>query len=910
MEQSTTIAAEVDLATDGNRRRAMIRGGLRLVILAALAAFGTAALAVPCPSMSIDKQVSCDAGLNWSDSCLGLDNPNDPNNPYQPEVTVRYLVTTSGAGILDNCELTDSNGQILAGPIAIGTIGENVTDQLIHQTDLLTCDVDLELNEPNTATLVCECILIDDPVATFATDTAEIECRMPALEIDKICDWQNVETDLNTVQITVTNPDGPRRAGLVNCSVQERLIVPGPDIPVPFNSGLFDLAPGESIAFDFDLNMPVLGVTADGLNAASVICQIAEAPGKTFVAGDQDVCETCTARVDKQVSCDAGATWEDGCTGRDEPGVPSIQVRYLADVPGGDLFNCVLTDSNGEILPVPVDVGPLPGDSSGTPIFETELLTCSDTLVAGEPNTATLTCECYEEGSGEIRTVQDVGAIACTRCGDGVIDSAYGETCDPPDEPVAGGNLVLDPGFEAGTPNPFWSEFSTNFGTPICDLAFCGSDLAADGSWWAWFGGTSAAEESIVAQPIDLPDGASATLSFQLWLATCSAETSDFFEVNVNEDTVFMVDLTDARCGNGDYGLETVDLSAYLGQSITLEFRSVTGTTGASGHIFLDVVSLEVFDEIICRADCTCPDFDADDVCDAFDADDDNDGVDDESDPNSFDPDQCGDSDRDTCDDCSVGTDDFGPLSDQLPNNDGPDDDGDGLCDAGDGIAFTTYTTHAIVGQNLFREAAYRIAPESTTVDLFASGFLSMAVNMVALDVKANGNVLFAVEAPVTVPNANKTIRLFPGVIYSWNGTKIRVKLRPWSSGVTLSTLNALDQVGGDYYFSVDATKTLRVDGVRYRLYPSQLWRLDPDGDPKLELVRNFSGFGFDNVDGVDLLPDGRIAISAKENGPGYGVFHEDVYVWDPATDSVGLSYRLSSLGVADSAGLTLIAGE
>ena len=66
-------------------------------------------------------------------------------------------------------------------------------------------------------------------------------------------------------------------------------------------------------------------------------------------------------------------------------------------------------------------------------------------------------------------------------------------------------------------------------------------------------------------------------------------------------------------------------------------------------------------------------DTDSDGLCDAGDADDDNDGVDDGSDPAPTNPDICGDSESDTCDDCSVGTDDLGPLSDADPFNDGVD---------------------------------------------------------------------------------------------------------------------------------------------------------------------------------------------------------------------------------------------
>lgn len=55
----------------------------------------------------------------------------------------------------------------------------------------------------------------------------------------------------------------------------------------------------------------------------------------------------------------------------------------------------------------------------------------------------------------------------------------------------------------------------------------------------------------------------------------------------------------------------------------------------------------------------------------------DGDGVPDDRDPFPDDPSRCGDSDDDTCDDCTSGSYD--------PSDDGPDADGDGVCDAGEG---------------------------------------------------------------------------------------------------------------------------------------------------------------------------------------------------------------------------------
>ena len=62
-------------------------------------------------------------------------------------------------------------------------------------------------------------------------------------------------------------------------------------------------------------------------------------------------------------------------------------------------------------------------------------------------------------------------------------------------DPVLAGssNAVADGGFEAGSPNPAWSEFSARFGTPLCtvpDCGFGGGSGPAAGASWAWFGGT------------------------------------------------------------------------------------------------------------------------------------------------------------------------------------------------------------------------------------------------------------------------------------------------------------------------------------------------------------------------------------------------------------------------------------
>ena len=59
-------------------------------------------------------------------------------------------------------------------------------------------------------------------------------------------------------------------------------------------------------------------------------------------------------------------------------------------------------------------------------------------------------------------------------------------------------DVIADGSFEAGTPNPFWGEYSANFGTPICDVPGCGTGGGTGprtGAYWTWLGGISAYEE-------------------------------------------------------------------------------------------------------------------------------------------------------------------------------------------------------------------------------------------------------------------------------------------------------------------------------------------------------------------------------------------------------------------------------
>jgi len=76
---------------------------------------------------------------------------------------------------------------------------------------------------------------------------------------------------------------------------------------------------------------------------------------------------------------------------------------------------------------------------------------------------------------------------------------------------------IADDSFEAGPGGGAWTEASTNFGTPICDLAVCGNGggpaVPNTGTFYVWFGGANAVETGSVEQSALVPNGATGLLN-------------------------------------------------------------------------------------------------------------------------------------------------------------------------------------------------------------------------------------------------------------------------------------------------------------------------------------------------------------------------------------------------------------
>ena len=172
-----------------------------------------------------------------------------------------------------------------------------------------------------------------------------------------------------------------------------------------------------------------------------------------------------------------------------------------------------------------------------------------------------------------------------------------GWQCENPTHPL----VVSDGSFEAGTPNPFWTETSTNFDSPICNESDCTTGTGtgpADGLYWAWFGGMELYEEGAVSQSMVIPVTSEA-LVFELEVSECDSP-ADYLEVLIDGNQEYFIDGSSALCGGLGYTPQSVDLSAYAdGSSHTIEFHSESFSTNADvSNFFVDAVEITGKDSI------------------------------------------------------------------------------------------------------------------------------------------------------------------------------------------------------------------------------------------------------------------------------------------------------------------------
>ena len=264
----------------------------------------------------------------------------------------------------------------------------------------------------------------------------------------------------------------------------------------------------------------------------------------------------------------------------------TISLNAICTIDGSVQFDGVVSTVN--VFPLP------PADPADLVNYVTITGGCDEPVVvlAGCENTITLTPDAanpaFPVNPGDM--------------GDAIYDIVFAHAGGPnccPNVSGATTDLIVDGSFEAGPGGGAWTEASTNFGTPICDLGGCGNGTGtgpSDGNFWAWFGGIGAFEAGSVCQTVTVPANATALdLSFDLEMIVCD-DPADFMEVTIDGTQVYFVDGGDAMCGVLGYTPIAIDLLAAgiaPGASYTLCFESeIFGTNGNGTNFFVDNVEL------------------------------------------------------------------------------------------------------------------------------------------------------------------------------------------------------------------------------------------------------------------------------------------------------------------------------
>jgi C1A family cysteine protease len=147
------------------------------------------------------------------------------------------------------------------------------------------------------------------------------------------------------------------------------------------------------------------------------------------------------------------------------------------------------------------------------------------------------------------------------------------------------GENVCNGDFEV-VPNISWVEYSSNGWGLISNLSEYGG-VNNSGSYSAWLGGDDS-EISVLSQQITVPANA-LTLSFWYWIISDDDCGFDSAAVTLGASTLRTYDLC-ASLNTDGWVKETVDITAYRGQTLTLVFKAETDEMISSSFILDDVV--------------------------------------------------------------------------------------------------------------------------------------------------------------------------------------------------------------------------------------------------------------------------------------------------------------------------------
>ncbi|MGN5382055.1 hypothetical protein ACQ4WX_47940 [Streptomyces lasalocidi] len=146
------------------------------------------------------------------------------------------------------------------------------------------------------------------------------------------------------------------------------------------------------------------------------------------------------------------------------------------------------------------------------------------------------------------------------------VNPAGGGTC------TGTGQKFGNPGFESG--NTTWSASSGVIGQYGSQ-----GEPPHSGTWDAWLDGYGSSHTDTLSQPVTIPTGCRATLSFYLHIDTAETTTSTAYDtLTVKAGTTTLATYSNLNATTG-YTQKTLDVSSLAGQNVTITF---TGTEDQS----------------------------------------------------------------------------------------------------------------------------------------------------------------------------------------------------------------------------------------------------------------------------------------------------------------------------------------
>jgi len=189
----------------------------------------------------------------------------------------------------------------------------------------------------------------------------------------------------------------------------------------------------------------------------------------------------------------------------------------------------------------------------------------------------------------------------CTQTGGSLPDPLFANGFEGSTPPACSpAQLLADSGLETttanGQSNPSWGSTSTNFGAVFCSSDICPNDTTnpapRSGSFYAWFGGTAAAETATLTQTVIIPSGSPRHLNFFLRRGRVTAPLDAVLRVKIDGNPVRSFD--EPAAAEASYVARSIDLSAFAnGASHQIQFEYVNPSNSAVSNFLVDDIALE-----------------------------------------------------------------------------------------------------------------------------------------------------------------------------------------------------------------------------------------------------------------------------------------------------------------------------